>query len=272
MDSLVQDVGTLRPIIHRTSGETHGAITPRVGLLTFSSPDAPPVVLHASSRININDDQGFQPSDIGRPIRLRDYDEFWRWGKIVSYTDETTVGVDLQGDEPLLTTKQIADWRLGYWSDTTGYPSCGTVFEERLWCAGTTRYPDTVFASEQGLFSHFRQSTYKDEVFDDSAIIVRCSSRKMSRALWMAADTNAVIVGTGSGEYVVFAPTDEPLTSRNVAARPASQRGSAAIEPIVVDTDILFVHRSKRRLYTVGFNVPGLEKTDKPGKLRRCSS
>ena len=27
MDSLVQDVGTLRPIIHRTSGQTHGAIT-----------------------------------------------------------------------------------------------------------------------------------------------------------------------------------------------------------------------------------------------------
>jgi redox-sensitive bicupin YhaK (pirin superfamily) len=27
MDSLVQDVGTLRPIIHRTSGETHGPIT-----------------------------------------------------------------------------------------------------------------------------------------------------------------------------------------------------------------------------------------------------
>ena len=27
MDSLVQEVGTLRPIIHRTSGQTHGAIT-----------------------------------------------------------------------------------------------------------------------------------------------------------------------------------------------------------------------------------------------------
>jgi redox-sensitive bicupin YhaK (pirin superfamily) len=27
MDSLVQDTGTLRPIIHRTSGQTHGAIT-----------------------------------------------------------------------------------------------------------------------------------------------------------------------------------------------------------------------------------------------------
>src|SRR5260370_29857696 len=27
MDSLVQDVGTLRPIVHRTSGQTHGPIT-----------------------------------------------------------------------------------------------------------------------------------------------------------------------------------------------------------------------------------------------------
>lgn len=227
-------------------------IMPRIGTLAFSSPDAPDVAFTASGLKGINDDRGFQPTDVGRIMRLKDADNFWRWGTITSVTDEVHATFNVSGKEPLLLPKQVSYWRLGIWSATTGYPACGVIWEDRLWQAGMVRFPDSIVASRTGRFDDYQTSTTKDEQLDDSAMIVRCNNKRMSRIQWLSADENSVIAGTGTGEFILTSPNDAPLTARNVAARPITTKGSAVMDSAAVDSETLMVQRSGRALYAIG--------------------
>lgn len=44
--------------------------------------------------------------------------------------------------------QRTQNWRLGAWSQTTGYPSCGGFHQGRWWAANTLTQPDTLWASE----------------------------------------------------------------------------------------------------------------------------
>ena len=70
MDSLVQDVGTLRPIIHRTSGQTHGPIT------RLASPGDLGKVLKPFVFVDLFDNRGARVSRLrtAPPLRYRDLD------------------------------------------------------------------------------------------------------------------------------------------------------------------------------------------------------
>lgn len=87
--------------------------------------------LTASSTTGINDNTGFQTTDVGRLIRFRD-----GYGKITARTSTTVVTVEILED--MGSSSSSANWSLGAFSDTTGHPSCVTFFEQRLVFAGTT--------------------------------------------------------------------------------------------------------------------------------------
>ena len=90
-----------------------GDVNPRIGKLAMSSPDAPTVVLRATSRLGINDGRGFLITDVGRQIRIQDADNTWRWGTITAVTNETDVTITIAGNDPLVLNEQIKFWRLG---------------------------------------------------------------------------------------------------------------------------------------------------------------
>jgi hypothetical protein len=128
----------------------NGALMPRIAQLTMSSPDSPFVTMTFSSTNGINTDKGFQTTDVGRVLRMRGSDNRWRWFEIVNWTSPTVIGAQLKESEPFLYRKPTAQWRLGVFSDTTGWPIDGTFFEDRLWVGGAKDYPDTVASSRTG--------------------------------------------------------------------------------------------------------------------------
>lgn len=223
----------------------NGSIEPRVRRLTMRSAAEVTFTLTASSTVGINRDKGFQASDVGRLIRVKGSDGAWRSCEIKTVTDTTHVDVTLLG-EPLPDLKAIRDWRMGYWSDTTGWPSVGDFYEDRLFLAGCDEYPDMFAGSVTGAYETFSQTDTYGEVLDDSAIVSRLNSRKLSRVLWLSSDDKGMLLGTGSEEYALTTPSNEPMTPRNVKARPATRRGSADVEPVRVDSQVLFVQRGGR--------------------------
>lgn len=223
----------------------NGPIEPRVRRLSLRSSTSVTFDLIASSVVGINNDAGFQTTDIGRLIRLRGSDGAWRSVEIVSRTSPMQVTVKLLG-EPLLDTKAIKQWRLGYWSDTTGWPTVGDFFEDRLWLAGPSEFPDQFAGSVTGAYETFSQTDTFGEVLDDSAVVGRLNSRRLSRIRWLSSDERGLVMGTGSEEYTIRAPNNEAITARNVKARPATRRGSASVEPVRVDNQVLYVQRSGR--------------------------
>ena len=237
-----------------TTVQKPGNINPRVGKLVMSSPDTPPVTLRATSKVGINDGRGFLPTDVGRLIRLRDADEFWRWVKISAVTDPTHITLSLTKD-PLILEAQVKFWRLGLWSDTTGYPTCGCIHEDRLFVGGAKGFPDTVVGSFTGNHTFFQQSSVFDEVLDTHAIVARANNRYMSRIVWIKSAEEALRVGTGKYEFILTAPTDQALSARNMKARTTTKRGSAIHEPAIVDNDVVFLQKSRRALYSHTFRT-----------------
>ena len=130
-------------------GGTDGANS-AIGQIVFHRAGASqtPFALTASSVDGINGGQGFQTADVGRHIRFRGSDGFWRWFKIRSYTSPTVVQVQLYG-QSLLDLKAQTLWRLGAWSDTTGWPRAIGWHNNRLAFAGTDEEPQKICKARQ---------------------------------------------------------------------------------------------------------------------------
>lgn len=230
----------------------NGLIEPRVRRLVMREKDAASFTLTASATTGINNDTGFQSTDVGRLVRLKGSDQSWRSCEITAVASTTEVTVKLLG-EPLLDTKPIKQWRLGYWSDTTGWPAVGTFFEDRFWLAGSEEFPDLFAGSVVGSYETFSQTDTFGVVLDDNAVVGRLNSRRLSRIRWLSSDARGLLLGTGSEEYTISAPNSEPLTARNITARPATRRGSADVEPVRVDSQTLYVQRSGRAVREFAF-------------------
>lgn len=230
----------------------NGLIEPRVRRLVMREKDDASFTLTASATTGINNDTGFQNTDVGRLVRLKGSDQSWRSCEITAVASTTSVTVKLLG-EPLLDAKPIKQWRLGYWSDTTGWPAVGTFFEDRFWLAGSEEYPDMFAGSVTGGYETFSQTDTFGVVLDDNAVVGRLNSRRLSRIRWLSSDTRGLLLGTGSEEYTIASPNSEPLTARNIAARPATRRGSADVEPVRVDSQTLYVQRSGRAIREFAF-------------------
>lgn len=223
----------------------NGPIEPRVRRLVMRSQNAATFTLTASSTTGINNDTGFQTTDVGRLIRIKGSDGAWRSVEVTARASTTSITVKLLG-EPLPDTRAIKQWRMGYWSDTTGWPSVGDFFEDRLWLAGPEEYPDQFAGSVVGAYETFSQTDTFGEVLDDSAVVGRLNSRRLSRIRWLSSDERGLVMGTGSEEYALAAPDSAAITARNIKARPTTRRGSANVEPVRIDNQVLYVQRSGR--------------------------
>lgn len=225
----------------------NGPIEPRVRRLSLRSTTSVTFNLTASSTTGINNDTGFQSTDVGRLVRLKGSDGSWRSAEITAVSSTTVVTVSLKG-EPMLDLKAIKQWRLGYWSDTTGWPTVGDFFEDRLWLAGPEEYPDQFAGSVTGAYETFSQTDTFGEVLDDSAVVGRLNSRRLSRVRWLSSDERGLVLGTGSEEYAIAAPDSQAITARNIKARPTTRRGSSNVEPVRIDNQVLYVQRSGRTI------------------------
>lgn len=227
----------------------NGTIKPIIGRMVLRSTSSVSMQITASSTTGVNSGKGFLTTDIGRLIRIRGTDNQWRSLKITARSSTTVVTATLLG-EPFSTTDGVTEWRLGYWSDTTGYPNCGAFYQDRLWFGGSTAYPDLVVASMSGQYENLSPSDAGGEVLDTHSIVVRLNSRRLSKLRWMAEGDKGLACSTGSREWLISAAdgAGKAITPANALAKTSSARGSADIEAIPVDNQILFVPRSGRAL------------------------
>lgn len=225
---------------------TNGAIEPRVQALVLRDKAQADITVTASSTKGINRDDGFKATDVDRSLRMRGSDNNWRELRITEYVSPTVVKAQLIG-EPFIDRLPVKRWRLGVWSDTTGWPAVGVFFGDRLFAGGSSGHEDTLAMSAVGAYETFAPTTGLGEVLDESGGVFTLNARRLARIRWVTADRRGVLMGTGSSEYTVRS-SDGPFTARTAQATPSTNRGSAAIEPVLIDDATLFVQRSARTL------------------------
>lgn len=230
----------------------NGLIEARVSGLTLRDVAAADITFTASQTDGINKGTGFVSTDVDRLMRVRASDGVWRPLKITAVVNTTTVRAKLMG-EPFPNLKPMKSWRLGLWSDTTGWPDMVEFLDDKLWFGGTRSYPDTFAASVSQDYENMAPTDLFGVVLDDSAFVRTLNARKLSRIRWMKSDLKGMLIGTGYQEFMVSSTDGGGITVRNARARPAAFRGSKSVEPVQIDDQVLFVQRGGRALRELAF-------------------
>lgn len=192
--------------------------------------DQIPTALTASSTNGINSGEGFKPSDVGRTIRIMGPSSKWMWVKIASYVSPTQVMVRLYGQK-LLNLSPISLWRMGAFSEASGWPACVRLFNERLMWARTNSQPVTVFGSKQGQFEDYGVSDPKVET--DGLAITLLSSNQ-NEILWLADDEDLVTGSAGQIRSVGPSDLNKSFSAINITQRKGPTSGATALDPLSI--------------------------------------
>jgi len=179
---------------------------------------------------------GFHPDDIGRLVRMTA-----GWGVITGYNSPTQVVWEIK--KALTSASATTDWSLGAWSEHTGYPRTVSFFEQRLMFAGSTAYPQTIWASQSGLYTNFSTGTS----LAAEAFIYTIAANRVNTIRWLA-PARDLIVGTAGGEFKVGRPTGEPLKPDNVSITQQTTYGGWTTEPIQIGNVVLFVQKQRKKI------------------------
>mgnify|MGYP000905454819 FL=1 len=205
--------------------------------------------LTASSTTGINDGAGFVASDVGRPIRLLGSDGRWRWAEIISRTSSTVVTIKLHG-YALPDLSPIINWRLGAWSDETGWPSAVAIYEDRLVGARTDADPLGIWASVNGDYDNFRTSV---PTVDDDGIAVRLTGGTLNDIGWLVEGKDIVAGTAGSLRAVGRNNPNGALSPSNIRQRSETITPSSRAEPVNIENVLLYIDFYEQRLYEAAY-------------------
>jgi hypothetical protein len=164
--------------------------------------------------------------------------------RIVAYTSTTVV--DAVVEIPFFDAGAIASgaWTLeaGYeavWSATRGYPGCGVFHEGRLWLAGSTQRPSTIWGSRVGLFFDFDPGS----VLDDDAIDATLDTGQYNKIINLYSGRALMIFTTG-GEHAVLQQLNEAITPGNFNAKKQTSIGSReGLRVVEAEGGVMYVQR-----------------------------
>lgn len=209
----------------------------------------------ASSTTGINNNQGFLATDVGRLGRWQDNSGGNTWGvfKIVAVNTTTSIQVDwltTRTDPPTATptgfTGHIASvkWRLGLYSDTTGWPMAVTTHQGRMGYASAPKWTlPRVDLSRSAAFDDFGPGT-----LDDDAIALVLVTGDVSILYNLESLRDLIAMGAGKETKIGTDSLTEPLAPTNAGAKPVTSHGSANVRSELAGNSIIMVQRDGRTL------------------------
>lgn len=134
------------------------------------------------------------------------------------------------------------------WGGDMGYPGAVTLYQQRLVLAGSPRFPQGIWFSETGVYLSFELGTE-----DDKAISFTLSSDQLNPIVHLA-QMNTLIALTYGGEFTITAGNESAITPTNISVKNPSPYGCNNMRPLRVGTEIMFVQRAGRKLYSAAYD------------------
>jgi len=182
----------------------------------------------------------FVSTDVGRLIRIDEGADFG-YSLIVGFTSATVVTADVIDD--FVSTAGQTTWRLGAWSETTGFPGSTAFFEQRKVYAGSTDQPQTVWGSASDIYDEFGPGTEDDDPYTYTIV-----TDQINAIQWLSPG-KSLTVGTLGGEFLMSASNrDEAITPSNIKIVRQSEYGSTRIMPVRSNGVVLFPQRSTKKI------------------------
>ena len=135
-------------------------------------------------------------------------------------------------------TSPPIEWKTG------NYPATGTVFEGRLWLAGTKNEPQTFWGSKSGVYNDFTQGALADDG-------LQFTIAQYGRIRWMVGFKN-LIIGTQNGEQIVTSDGGI-ITPSDIQISQQSAYGSNKVQPVQVGDQIFYVSADSRKVRAIQY-------------------
>lgn len=182
----------------------------------------------------------FAATDVGRLVRIDQGADFG-YAEITIFTSTTLVTALVKDN--FVSTNARVSWRLGAFSDTTGYPAAVAFYEDRLMYAATPLQPQTIWGSQSNIYNDFSPGA------DDSdSLTYTIASDQVNVIRWLSPG-KSMTIGTVGGEFLMSASKrDEAITPSNIKIVRQSEYGGAYIMPVRSNGVVLFAQRSSKKI------------------------
>ncbi len=170
--------------------------------------------------------------------------------EVISYIPSQIVGED----------NASYKWAKYAWNSINGYPGTVVYYQQRLYFAASTAFPQTIWASRTGDYKDFGKS---NPTQDDDRIIYTYAGRQVNEIRHLI-DVGSLVALTSGGEYVITGDQNKVLTPSSFAFSSQGSNGSSNVPPIAVANIALFVQEkgSVVRDLAYSFDVDGYQGND----------
>lgn len=137
------------------------------------------------------------------------------------------------------------------WNPVDGYPSAVSLFKQRLYAAGSSGFPSTLWASQIGLYFDFTPGTDDADSFSYAA-----SSDQVNQVKHLSAFRILGMLTEGE-EFTVTGGSSASITPTNIDMSSQSTFGCAQPKPVRVANELIYLQRAgkKVRSMTYDFNT-----------------
>lgn len=133
------------------------------------------------------------------------------------------------------------------WNADNGYPSSITLHEQRLVCAGSPGFPQTVWMSRTSEYLNFEIGTD-----DDDAMSFTVSSNQINPIVHMG-QIQTLIALTYGGEFTLTGGVEKPITPTNIQVKNQSVYGCNGVRPLRIGNELYFMQRANRKLRAMAY-------------------
>jgi len=124
------------------------------------------------------------------------------------------------------------------------YPRTVAMHEQRIWWAGTTREPSTLWGSEIDNFESFKIGATASD-----SVKITLAASEGNRITWMHSQQNSLLIGTTGDEWTVSAAdVGSAISATNLEAKRQSSYGSKYMRAVIVNDVLLFIQRNGRKV------------------------
>jgi hypothetical protein len=147
----------------------------------------------------------------------------------------------------LPTSDPVWEFRMGLYSDTTGWPTCGAYHEGRLWLGGVTANRADGGVSNQGY--NFAPTAPDGTVADNNAIALTLNSAKSEQVESLKSISEGIVLFTNEAEWLVAASAlNDPITPTSVQAHPTTKWAAFPNDTAELPSAVAVVQKGGRRI------------------------
>ena len=136
-------------------------------------------------------------------------------------------------------------------SDEDEYPSCVQFYQQRLCFAASNKQPQTIWMSRSGSYSNFNIS---DPLRDDDSIAATIAADRVNKIEWMMPGRH-LVVGTAGSEWRMSGGDNKAITPRSIKFERQSVIGAAALPPLVIGENILFLQQGGKVIRELQYSL-----------------